>query len=144
MRWSWFCWLWRTARLCPGRSWCCLSSRSWRLASLRRPKPASATWCSCCTGPRASRYNRDERAALRETQQISKNVWQYLKKQQRYLLYLNWIFLNKTLQKIFTVTQEIQFAQEIKGKKILLRFWKSFLHLKWSLKESDFLPYELL
>lgn len=54
-RWSWFCWLWRTARLCPGRSWCCLSSRSWRLGSLRRPKPASATWCSCSTGPLASR-----------------------------------------------------------------------------------------
>lgn len=56
--WSWFCWLWRMVRLCPGRSWFCLLSRSSKLGSLRRPKPALATWCSCSTGPPASRYNR--------------------------------------------------------------------------------------
>lgn len=40
MRWSWFYWPWRTARLYPGRCWFCSSSKSSRLGSPRPPKPA--------------------------------------------------------------------------------------------------------
>ncbi len=28
--WSWCCWRWRTARLSPGRFWCCLWCRNWK------------------------------------------------------------------------------------------------------------------
>lgn len=37
------------------RCWCCLWCSGWPPTSPRLPRPALAMWCSCCTGPPASR-----------------------------------------------------------------------------------------